>query len=229
MMLSMLIGQAAVVLFFDIVAQDAAEHDDWLTHEHMPERLAISGFLRGSRWRTSGASSYMVLYEVSDSAVLTSPAYLARLNNPTRWTQEMMKSYRGMSRGLCRVEWTSGNGLGGAATAFRFRPAAGAEASLRSWLTSVVLPRLPARPGLAGAALLQSAAAPPVTREQGIRGGPDAGVDWAVVVTGYDAAALAVLEKEDLNGDEFVRNGAERAPLTAGYGLGYAISRQPPR
>jgi hypothetical protein len=195
----------------------------------MPERLAIPGFLRGSRWRTAGKSSYMVLYELSDSAVLTSPAYLARLNNPTRWTQELMKSYRGMSRGLCRVDWTCGSGLGGAATAFRFQPAAGAEASLRSWLTSAALPRLPARPGLAGAALLESAAAAPATREQGIRGGPDAGVDWAVVVSGYDAAALAVLEKEVLNGEEFVRNGAERAPLTAGYSLAYAISRQPPR
>jgi len=223
----MLIGQAAVLLFFDIVAQDAAEHDHWHTHEHMPERLAIPGFLRGSRWRTSGASSYMVLYEVSDSAVLTSSAYLARLNNPTRWTQEMMKSYRGMSRGLCRVDWTSGNGLGGAATAFRFRPAAGADARLRAWLTSAALPRLPARPGLAGATLLQSAAAPPATREQGIRGGPDTGVDWAVVVSGYDVAALAVLEKEDLNGEEFMRNGAERAPLAAGYSLAYAISREP--
>jgi hypothetical protein len=228
-MASMLIGQAAVLLFFDIVAQDVAEHDHWHTYEHMPERLAIPGFLRGSRWRTSGASSYMVLYEVSDGAVLTSPAYLARLNNPTRWTQELMKSYRGMSRGLCRVDWTCGSGLGGAATAFRFQPAAGAEASLRSWLTSAALPRLPARPGLAGAALLESAAAAPATREQGIRGGPDAGVDWAVVVSGYDAAALAVLEKEVLNGEEFVRNGAERAPLTAGYSLAYAISRQPPR
>src|SRR4029077_11574700 len=195
----------------------------------MRERLAIPGFLRGSRWRTSGASSYMVLYEVSDSTVLTSPAYLARLNNPTRWTQELMKSYRGMSRGLCRVDWTSGSGLGGAAIAFRFRPAAGAETTLRSCLTSPAPPRLPARPGLASAALLQSAAAPPVTREQSIRGGPDAGVDWAVVVTGYDASALAALEKQDLNGDEFLRNGAERAPLAAGYSLAYAISRQPPR
>jgi hypothetical protein len=50
-----------------------------------------------------------------------------------------------------------------------------------------------------------------------------------VVVTGHDAAALAVLEKEDLNGEEFVRNGAERAPLAAGYSLAYAISRAPPR
>jgi hypothetical protein len=224
----MLIGQAAILLFFDIVAQDAAEHDHWHTYEHMPERLAIPGFLRGSRWRTSGASRYMVLYEVSDSAVLTSPAYLARLNNPTRWTQEVMKSYRGMSRGLCRVDWTCGSGLGGVAAAFRFRPSAGAEASLRSWLTGAALPRLAERPGLASAALLQSAAAPPATREQSLRG-QDAGVDWAVVVTGHDAAAIAALEKEDLNGGEFVRNGAERAPLAAGYSLAYAISREPPR
>jgi hypothetical protein len=228
-MAAMLIGQAAVLLFFDVAAQDAAEHDHWHTHEHMPERLSIAGFLRGSRWRTvSGESSYMVLYEVADSAVLTSPGYLARLDNPTRWTQEVMKSYRGMSRGLCRLEWSSGGGLGGAVAAIRFRPVAGAEARLRAWLEREALAGLSSRPGLAGAALLQAAATPPMTREQSIRG-RDVGVDWAVIVTGYDAAALAALTQDELRGEAFERNGAEGAATAAHYRLAYAISREPPR
>ena len=38
-----------MLLLFD-VAQDAIpEHDEWHTHEHLPERLSIPGFVRGTR------------------------------------------------------------------------------------------------------------------------------------------------------------------------------------
>jgi hypothetical protein len=56
---------------------------------------------------------------------------------------------------------------------------------------------LSSRRGLGGCYLFQSAAAAPMTREQSIRG-KDAGVDWALVVTGYDAEAVAGLEQADL-------------------------------
>lgn len=42
-----LLGSAAMLLSFDIVPP---EHDDWHTHEPLPERLSIPGFLRGTRW-----------------------------------------------------------------------------------------------------------------------------------------------------------------------------------
>ena len=42
---------AAMLLSFDIAEEAQREHDDWHSHEHLPERLAIPGFLRGSRWR----------------------------------------------------------------------------------------------------------------------------------------------------------------------------------
>ena len=62
-----------MVLSFDIAPEAIAEHDDWHTHEHLPERLSIPGFLRGSRWvATRGEPRYMVLYEVRELATLTS-------------------------------------------------------------------------------------------------------------------------------------------------------------
>ena len=39
-----------MLLGFDIEAPAIAEHDEWHTHEHLPERLSIPGFLRGTRW-----------------------------------------------------------------------------------------------------------------------------------------------------------------------------------
>ena len=95
-------AQGAILLLFDVEADVVAEHDDWHTHEHMPERLAIPGFLRGSRWtRTTPGQRYCVVYEVADLAVLDSPAYRARLDDPTPWTAKMMPRYVGMRRTLC--------------------------------------------------------------------------------------------------------------------------------
>ena len=42
-----LLGQAAMLLSFDMAPEANAEHDDWHTHENLPERLAIPGFI----WR----------------------------------------------------------------------------------------------------------------------------------------------------------------------------------
>jgi hypothetical protein len=58
-------------------------------------------------------------------------------------------------------------------------------------LVDEALPALPARRGLSGAALLQSAPAEltPQTAEQRIRGG-DAHADWVAVIGGYDVEAV---------------------------------------
>ena len=44
-----LLGSAAMLLSFDIAPEAIEEHDRWHTHEHLPERLSIPGFLRGTR------------------------------------------------------------------------------------------------------------------------------------------------------------------------------------
>ncbi|MFG5410576.1 hypothetical protein ABXN37_23805 [Piscinibacter sakaiensis] len=111
-----LLGTAALLLSFDVAPEVVAEHDRWHTQEHLPERLAIPGFLRGTRWvAVAGGPRYLVLYEVADLAVLAGPDYLARLNAPSPWTQALMPHYRGMRRGLCRVRASVGPGLGGEA------------------------------------------------------------------------------------------------------------------
>ena len=178
-----LLGKAALALFFDIVPEAIAEHDDWHTHEHMPERLAIPGFLRGTRWTAvSGSPRYFVMYEVGDVGVLTSPAYLERLNNPTPWSRKMMPHYRGMKRSLCRLKANIGLGIGQLALALH-----------EDW-SARGLTDLASTPGLASAHVLESAAIAPMTREQEIRG-PDISVDCITVISGYDAKALAHLHE----------------------------------
>jgi hypothetical protein len=212
-----------MLLSFDIPDEAVEEHDRWHTHEHLPERLSIPGFLRGSRWVASqGAPRYMVLYEVQTLAVLTSPAYLARLDSPTPWTTAMMRHYRGMRRGLCAVAGSFGLGQGGTAALLRFSVAAGMGSSLHHWLLNAVLPRLPQQTGLSGAHLLQGAAAAPMTNEQRIRGA-DAGVDTALVVTGYNAAAVSACAQQ-LAGEGFLPAHGARDTSVAVYTLGHALA-----
>jgi hypothetical protein len=121
-----LLGSAAMLLSFDVIADAVSEHDHWHTYEHLPERLSIPGFLRGTRWiAIDGAPRYLVLYEVESLDTLTSPAYLARLNAPSAWTSRMMPHYRGMNRGLCSVLKSVGLGIGCLALLVKFTPKRG--------------------------------------------------------------------------------------------------------
>ena len=174
-----MLGKAAVAMWWDVAPEMQAEWEHWHTHEHMPERLGIPGFLRGTRWiALSGEPSYFVLYEATDLAAVTSGAYLERLNHPTPWSLQMMPHHRNMVRSLCLLRAGWGGGVPQALATVRFAPAAGA------------LPGLPRRKGLTGAHLLESqpmAGAPTV--EQKIRGG-DAAADWVLLVGGYDVEAV---------------------------------------
>lgn len=202
-----LCSDAAMVLYYDITG-DNADHDDWHTYEHLHERLSIPGFVRATRWMaTAGAPKYMVIYEVASTDVATSPAYLARLNDPTPWTTSMMSRFRGMTRGFCSVVAGSGFGFGNTAVSVRFTPDEGSEAKARDWLAEKVLPVMASRRGMAGIHLLQPAPPPPMTKEQSIRG-RDAPMTWLLLATAYDPESLGRAVTEHLDPGAFQRFGA---------------------
>jgi len=218
-----LLGKAVMLLSFDIVEDAIPAHDDWHTHEHLPERLSIPGFLRGTRWvSVDGKTRYFVMYEVDRIATLQSEGYLERLNNPSPWTTQLMPSYRGMTRGLCSVSGSFGMGLGQAGLLLRFKPETGLESSLRARLLNDILPELPSRDGLGSAHLFEGALAPLMTNEQRIRGA-DAGVDWALFVTGYSEGALARLVNGDLSRAKIEEHGGT-AVSHAMYRMHYMLT-----
>lgn len=212
-----------MLLSFDVVPDAVAEHDDWHTHEHFPERLSISGFLRGSRWvATSGHPRYLVIYEVQQLATLTSDAYLRRLNNPSPWTAKMMAHYRGMTRGFCSVTGSFGLGTGGVCLLVRFKPGEGMESSLRKWLCEDALPALPLTSGVGSAHLFEGTMTPGMTNEQRIRGA-DAAFDWALVVTGYRQNVLRELAQRASFKEQLVECGAT-VGFSALYQLEYSLN-----
>ena len=95
----------------------------------------------------------------------------------------MMPHYRGMNRGLCSVSGSFGYGTGNVAVLLRFKPESGSATPLRNWLLQDALPQFPSNRDRQ-CHLLEGAVAPQMTNEQRIRGA-DAGVDWALLLTGY--------------------------------------------
>lgn len=173
-----MLGKAAVAMWWEVAPEMRAEWEDWHSSEHMPERLAIPGFLRGTRWvALSGEPSYFVLYEVASLETISGAAYLERLNNPTPWSRKMMPHHRNMVRSLCLVREGWGGGVPPALATIRFSPTPDST-------------KLPRGPGLTGAHLLQSQPMPGApTTEQKIRGG-DATADRVLLIGGYDVEAV---------------------------------------
>ena len=210
-------------MWWDIAPQVRADFEHWHAHEHFPERLAIPGFLRASRWRSAdGGDGTFVLYELTDHAVVRSPAYLASLNAPTAWSTRLMPQHRKMVRSQCHVLESRGGVTARSALTVRLAPAAGRDADLRSGLRGLI-ESVPSRPGLAGLHLLRHET-PPIdaTAEQRLRGLADAAADWVLVASGYDRDAVAALGDGELNEQALVAMGAAPGSDHRLFDLAYA-------
>ena len=124
-------GKGAVAIWHDIAPEGRDQFYAWHGQEHMPERVAIPGFLRGRRYvAVAGAPEYFNLYETGSTAVLAGRDYLDRLDHPTPWTTATVTHFRGVARSLCEVDCTFGEGEGGLVATFRYDvPHAGASAT----------------------------------------------------------------------------------------------------
>jgi hypothetical protein len=214
-----LLGRAAMLLCYDIVLEQIAEHDDWHTRQHFPERVGIPGFIRAQRWVSSlPGLRYFVVYEVSDVDVLSSAPYLERLNNPTPWTSRIMPSFRGMVRGFCKLDSSHGSVLGTTGVTARYSAAPGMEDRLCSWLIGDLIPDLMQRKGCTSAFMLRSESAPEMTAEQRIRG-RDASVDRVLLVTGYSTELIAGLAKNELCARSLAAHGASPGTASGVYQL----------
>ena len=216
-----LLGQAVLAMWWDVSPECRAELEHWHAHEHFPERLALPGFNRASRWTAAdGGDGFFVMYELDDHAVLASTPYVARLNAPSPWSTRMMSLHRGMVRTQCRVLLSHGAVTARHALTIRLSPQ-DAEALQRGLgeLASAVVQR----PGLVGLHLLRhEAPALAATTEQRIRGNADRAADWVIVACGYDLAALRSLDAAELGDAALKAMGAAPGPVRQCYALAYA-------
>ena len=116
-------GAAGVLAIWnDIRAGRTEEFEAWFKGEHLTERLAVPGFRLGRRYEAiAGAPHYFVFYVADTPGVLTSPAYLDRLNNPTPLTRSVMThGFVNMNRTVCRRALRFGTLRGATAVTARF-------------------------------------------------------------------------------------------------------------
>lgn len=218
-----LLGAAALAMWWDIAPDRRAEFEDWHTHEHFPERMAIPGFRRGSRWGAAdGGEGFFVLYELEAWETLVSPGYLASLNAPSPWSAKMMPHHRNMVRSQCRVLESRGGALSRHALTVRLSPADGQAGRLRACLRDLA-GLLARRPGTAAGHLLQTVT-PRIaaTTEQKIRGLADAAADWVFVACGYERAALEALATGELGEGALTAAGASPGAVRGLYALSHS-------
>ena len=144
-------GTGVVAIWHDLLPEARDEFYEWHNREHMPERAGIPGFLRGRRYIALNAGpTYFNLYEADSVQVLGGQDYLSRLNTPTPWTQQSVKSYRNVARSICDVTYTSGVGQGAYLLTVRFDVEQEQHKPVSDALRQRVLAPLADRQGITG-------------------------------------------------------------------------------
>jgi len=84
------------------------------------ERVGLPGWMRGSRFRgIERPQRYLLFYDAETTAAFDSPAYYARLEDPTPLSRAIFPKFRGPWRTTCSVERRFGEGIGAAALVVR--------------------------------------------------------------------------------------------------------------
>jgi hypothetical protein len=165
-----------LAIWHDLEDSYSELYERWLVTEHIPERLALPGFLEARRYEALNAGArFFIRYTVASPDSLASPQYLARLAAPTPQTREIMKGFRNMVRTACSVAYRSPlEGVGACAiAAYTEHPAAIDGAGL-----------LERDPRVVGVQVWKAARGPAgaVSSEAKLRPGGDRSIESALVV-----------------------------------------------
>lgn len=190
-------GGGFLAIWSDVTTERETDYLHWLTREHTAERLGVDGFLSVRVFRALDieARRYFILYRLASAAALASPAYLARLNEPTPWSRRIMPILGNFARGGGRAAGQAGVGEGGFVAAARLETVP--DGDLQARLAAAV-----AADRVASAELLvtDSERSAIDTREKGMRSG-DASFAALLLVEGLDRqAARSGMERTGLGG-----------------------------
>jgi hypothetical protein len=114
-------GVGFLAIWSDVERSDLTDYRHWLTREHTTERVTTEGFLASRVFHADRADveRFFILYELQKPEVLDGPAYLARLNAPTPWSQRIMPRLGNFVRGGGVVTARAGRGEGCTIVALR--------------------------------------------------------------------------------------------------------------
>src|SRR5262245_60940322 len=159
-----LLGKGLLAIWNGITDAGETEFVKWHVREHIPERVGLPGFLRGRRYVAhDGRPKYFNFYETETPQTLSSPAYRARLNDPTPWTQAVVKEFRDTSRTICEVVASRGLGEGAWIEAIQVANVKDRDAFARG-MTEALMPEVARQDGIIGVHLVRGIDEPPSTQ-----------------------------------------------------------------
>lgn len=191
---------AVMAVWGDATPECDAEFREWYHREHIPERVAMPGWRNGRRYRKLGRGKhrYLAAYDVERLACFDDPVYRHALDNPSDWTQRMMREFRNFVRATSRVRFSSGEVLGTVVATVRYAPGTGDAEEIARWLAGVALHDLRNREGITRvqhweADMSRSLAK---TGEQSIRAGKDGEAPFTAVIEGTDRSFVEAALQE---------------------------------
>lgn len=222
-----LAGNAIIAIWNDITNELRDSFFEWHPREHMNERLALPGFLRGSRYIAVDADiEFFTLYEATDTSAFSSPEYMERLGEPTPWSLQVLPGFRNNLRGVCDVTYSQSVADGGALMTIRLEASSSCSQELQESLHAKLLPPILDRPKITGVHLAICNKSLSGTNTALQRGRTINTPNWIVMIEGSDEQALKNI---DGLSDQTLRNSGAASDIVRGtYRFEYSVSKLPP-
>jgi len=99
------IGNTVLVVTMEVDEADEAEFNKWYNEQHLPERMAIPGYVSARRFKLEGdnnnnALKYLCIWEMEDGSPLQSEMYKDQNAHPTELYLRVNETIKARTRGL---------------------------------------------------------------------------------------------------------------------------------
>ena len=97
------VGNTVLVVTMEVDEADEAEFNEWYNKQHLPERMAIPGYVSARRFKLedgNNALKYLCIWEMVDGSPLQSEMYKDQNAHPTELSLRVNKTIKLRTRGL---------------------------------------------------------------------------------------------------------------------------------
>ena len=97
------IGNTVLVVTMEVDAEDEEEFNKWYNAQHLPERMAIPGYVSARRFKLedgNNALKYLCIWEMEDGSPLQSEMYKDQNAHPTELYLRVNETIKARTRGL---------------------------------------------------------------------------------------------------------------------------------
>ena len=97
------VGNTVLVVTMDVDEADESEFNEWYNEQHLPERMAIPGYVSARRFKLengNNALKYLCIWEMVDGSPLQSEMYKEQNAHPTELYLRVNKTIKLRTRGL---------------------------------------------------------------------------------------------------------------------------------